>query len=67
MLITFIRVIIFCTIGPNTVAIKIIILLEQNEDDETAQEELEACDDVFFENEEEINRSLEECAAKIEQ
>ena len=40
--------------------------LEENEDDEKAEAVMEQCDDLFFENEEEINRVLEEYAARIE-
>ncbi|MBE6579841.1 MAG: DUF4375 domain-containing protein [Ruminococcaceae bacterium] len=42
------------------------LILEENEDDEEAEEVLEQCDDVFYENEEEINRALEEYASKLE-
>ncbi len=35
-------------------------------DDEKAEEILEQCDDLFYENEEEINHILKEYAAKIE-
>ena len=42
------------------------LILEQNEDDENAQAILEECDDVFYENEDEINRLLEEYASKID-
>ena len=38
---------------------------EEKEEDETAEEVLEQCDDVFYENEEEINRLLEEYAVKM--
>lgn len=41
------------------------LALEEN-DDEKAEEILEQCDYTFYENEEEINRILEEYAAKIE-
>ena len=41
------------------------LALEEN-DDEKAEEILEQCDDLFYENEEEINHILEEYAAKIE-
>ncbi|MGM9666079.1 MAG: DUF4375 domain-containing protein [Eubacteriales bacterium] len=40
------------------------LALEEN-DDEKAEAILEQCDDIFYENEEEINRILEEYAAKI--
>ena len=42
------------------------LILEEKEEDEKAVEILEQCDDMFYENEEEINRLLEEYAAKIE-
>ena len=42
------------------------MVLEEKEEDEKAEEVLELCDDVFYENEEEINRILEEYAAKME-
>lgn len=42
------------------------LLLEKQEDDEIAEEIIEQCDDVFYENEIEINRMLEEYAGKIE-
>ena len=42
------------------------LVLEEKEEDEKAEEVLELCDDVFYENEEEINRILEEYAAKME-
>ena len=41
-------------------------ILEDHEEDEQAEAALEQCDDVFYENEEEINRLLEEYACKIE-
>lgn len=41
------------------------LALEEN-DEEKAEEILEQCDYIFYENEEEINRILEEYAAKIE-
>ena len=47
-------------------AYKAYLVLEDKDDDETAEEILEQCDDVFHENEEEINRLLEEYAYKIE-
>lgn len=43
-------------------AYKAHLILEENEDDEKAEEILEQCDDVFFENEEEINKKLESYA-----
>ena len=42
------------------------LVLEEKKEDEKAEEVLELCDDVFYENEEEINRILEEYAAKME-
>ena len=42
------------------------LVLEEKEEDEKAEEILEQYDDVFYENEEEINRILEEYAAKME-
>ncbi len=47
-------------------AYKAYLVLEEKEDDEKAEEILEQCDDVFYENEEEINNLLEEYASKIE-
>ena len=47
-------------------AYKAYLILEKNDEDEEAEEALEKCDDVFYENEEEINRLLEEYACKIE-
>jgi hypothetical protein len=47
-------------------AYKAYLVLEENEDDEKSEETLEQCDDVFYENEEEINYTLEEYASKIE-
>lgn len=47
-------------------AYKAYLILEKKEEDEKAEETLEQCDDVFYENEEEINRLLEEYACKIE-
>lgn len=47
-------------------AYKAYLVLEQREDDKKAKEILEECDDVFYENEHEINRLLEEYASKIE-
>ena len=47
-------------------AYKAYLILEENEDDEKSEETLEQCDDVFYENEEEINYALEEYASKIE-
>ena len=42
------------------------LILEENEEDEASEEALEQCDDVFYEYEEEINRTLEAYAATIE-
>lgn len=39
--------------------------LEENDDDEKAEEILEQCDDVFYENEEEINSKLKVYANNI--
>jgi hypothetical protein len=47
-------------------AYKAYLALEETEDDEEAEEILEECDDFFYENEEEINRKLEEYASTIE-
>ena len=47
-------------------AYKAYWVLEEKEDDEKAEEIMEECDDVFYENEEEINHILEEYSAKIE-
>ena len=47
-------------------AYKAYLILEKKEEDEEAEETLEQCDDVFYENEEKINRLLEEYACKIE-
>ena len=47
-------------------AYKAYLVLEEKEGDEKAEETLEQCDDVFYENEEEINHALEEYASKIE-
>lgn len=40
--------------------------LEESEEDETAEATLDACDSVFYENEQEIHRLLNEYAGKIE-
>lgn len=42
------------------------LILEENEDDEKPQEILEQCDDVFYENEQEINHILEEYSFNFE-
>ena len=47
-------------------AYKAYLVLEEKEGDEKAEETLEQCDDVFYENEEEINQVLKEYASKIE-
>lgn len=47
-------------------AYKAYLVLEEKEDDEKAEEILEQCDDVFYENEEEINHALKEYASKTE-
>lgn len=41
-------------------------LLLEEKDDENAESIMEQCDNTFYENEEEINCTLEEYAAKIE-
>ena len=41
------------------------LALEEKEDDECAEEIMEQCDDVFYENEEEIHHILEEYAFRI--
>ena len=45
---------------------KAYLALEKEEDDEKAEETLEQCDDVFYENEEDINRILREYVEKLE-
>ena len=47
-------------------AYKAYLVLEEKEDDETAEETMEQCDDMFYENGEEINHILEEYSSKIE-
>ena len=47
-------------------AYKTYLKLEANENDEKAEEILEQCDNLFYENEEEINNTLESYAEKIE-
>ena len=42
------------------------LVLEEKEDDEKAEEILEQCDDVFYENEEQINCILQEYANTLE-
>ncbi len=46
-------------------AYKAYLILEEKEDEQT-EEIIEQSDDIFYENEEEINHILEEYAAKIE-
>ncbi len=47
-------------------AYKAYRVLEENDDDEEAEETLEHCDDVFYDNEEQINLMLQEYASKLE-
>ena len=47
-------------------AYKAHLVLEEKEDDEKAEETLEQFDDVFYENEEQINHALEEYASNLE-
>ena len=47
-------------------AYKAHLILEEKEDDEKAEEILEQCDDVFYENEEQINHILQEYANTLE-
>ena len=47
-------------------AYKAHLILEEKEDNEKAEEILEQCDDVFYENEEQINRILQEYANTLE-
>ena len=47
-------------------AYKADLILEEKEDDEKAEEVLEQCDDVFYENEEQINHILQEYANTLE-
>ena len=42
------------------------MFIEENEDDEKAEEVIEQCDDIFFANEEEINKKLESYANTIQ-
>lgn len=46
-------------------AYKAYLVLEEKEDDEKAEEIMEQCDDVFYENEEEINTRLKEYADRV--
>ena len=41
-------------------AYEAFLALEKNDEDENAEEMLNKCDDIYFKNEEEINRILEE-------
>ena len=47
-------------------AYKAHLILEEKEDDERAEEILEQCDDVFYENEEQINNILQQYANTLE-
>ncbi|MBR4288911.1 MAG: hypothetical protein IKT50_05705 [Clostridia bacterium] len=47
-------------------AYRAYLMLKEKDNDKNAEEILEQCDDVFYENEEEINYALEEYASKIE-
>ncbi|MBE7056422.1 MAG: DUF4375 domain-containing protein [Ruminococcaceae bacterium] len=47
-------------------AYNVYLSSKENEEDEKAEGVLERCDDLFYENEEEINRVLETYAMKIE-
>lgn len=47
-------------------AYKAYLILEENEEDEKAEEILEQCDDIFYENEEQINHLLEQYAKQLE-
>ena len=47
-------------------AYKAYLTLKENEDDEKSEEILEQCDNVFYENEEQINLILQEYANKLE-
>ena len=47
-------------------AYKAYLLLEENENDEKAEEIIEQCDALFFENEEEINCKLETYSKTIQ-
>ena len=46
-------------------AYRVYIISVENEDDENAEEIIEQCDDIFYENEEEINCKLEAYAHEI--
>ena len=47
-------------------AYKVYLVLAEKETDEKAGEILAQCDNIFYENEEEINHTLEEYASKID-
>ena len=47
-------------------AYKAYLILEENEEDDKAEEILEQCDDIFYENEEQINHLLEQYANELE-
>ena len=47
-------------------AYKAYLILEENEEDEKAEEILEQCDDIVYENEEQINHLLEQYANELE-
>ena len=47
-------------------AYKAHLILEENEEDEEAEAIMEQCDDMFYENEEEINNKLQSYADKIQ-
>ena len=47
-------------------AYKAYLILEENEEDEKAEEILEQCDNIFYENEEQINHLLEQYANELE-
>lgn len=47
-------------------AYKAYQVLKENDDDEEAEETLEHCDDIFYDNEEQINLILQEYANKLE-
>ena len=42
-----------------------LVLQQQNDDDEKAEDTLESCDDVFFENEDRVDDILKEYASQI--
>ena len=47
-------------------AYRAYLILEENEEDEKSEEILELCDDIFYENEEQINHLLEQYANELE-